>query len=227
MDNKVTTGEKTMIGKFSLLHRMERKFGKFAIKNLMLYIVSAMGIVFAVDFLMPDVGLVQLFFFNTAAIMDGEFWRVITFIFIPMEANFMLFTLLMLYFYWMIGSALEREWGAFKFNIFYLCGIMGTIAAGLITGFATNYFLNLSLFFAFAILYPNVEVRLFLVLPIKVKWLGLLNLALFGYMFVISDLNGRVALLVSVANVILFFGKDFFKMIKQWRRKAKWKRSTR
>jgi len=205
---------------------MQRKFGKFAIKNLMLYIVSAMGIVFAVDFLVPDVSLVHLFAFDVAAIMDGEFWRVITFIFIPINAN-LIFIALVLYFYWMIGSSLEREWGAFKFNIFYFCGIIGTIVAGMITGYATNYFLNLSLFFAFAILYPNVEIRLFLVIPVKVKWLGLLNLAVFGYFFVISNWGGRIALLVSVVNIILFFGKDFINMIKQWRRKADWKRRTR
>ena len=208
------------------LQKLQNKFGRYAIKNLMLYIVGAMGVVFAVDFMMPAVSLINILAFNTEAIMQGEVWRVITFIAIP-PAESIIFIVFALYIYWLIGSALEREWGAFKFNLFYLCGMIGTIAGGLITGFATSFYLNLSLFLAFAMLYPNFELRLFFILPVKIKWLALINVAFLVIAFVFSTWPGRVAILVSIINVILFFGKNFVNNIKQRHRKAQWKRSIR
>jgi len=191
----------------------------------MLYIVGAMGAIYAIGFVMP-VNLIGMFTFNLAAIMDGEFWRIITFIFIPPNAG-MIFIIFALYLYWLIGSSLESQWGAFKFNLFYLCGIIGTIIAGLITGFATNFYLNLSLFLAFAILYPNFELRLFFILPVKMKWLALLNVAFLVYEFVMVSWPGRLAMVVSIINIILFFWKDCVNIIKQKQRKSKWKRSLK
>jgi len=212
--------------KRGLLWKLERKIGKIAIRNLMTYIVITMGVIFAVDIIMPHINLYELLMFSTHHIMQGEIWRVITFIFLPPNAQ-LIFIIFALYFYYLIGGGLENEWGSFKFNVFYLCGMLGTIAAGLITGFATNFYLNLSLFFAFAILYPNFEVRLFLILPVKMKWLALLNIAFYVYQLVVGTWSDRVALLVSIANLGLFFGKDFVKIIQRWHRKNKWKRGLR
>jgi len=208
----------------NLLARLQRKFGKFAIKNLMMYIVGTMGLIFAVEFIM-GINLSGMFAFNVAAIVQGEFWRVITFIFIPPGAS-IIFIFFALYLYWIIGSSLENQWGAFKFNVFYLCGILGTIIAGLITGFATNTYLNLSLFLAFAILYPNFEIRLFFILPIKMKWLAIVYTVFFIITLIFSTWPGRVALLVSIINILLFFGKDFIRHIKNRHRKAQWKRDN-
>ena len=212
------------------LQKLQNKFGKYAIKSLMMYIVGAMGVVFFTDFLMPvdimPVRLSSLLAFDTAAIMQGEVWRIITFIAIPPPAG-VIFIVFALYLYMMIGSSLEAQWGALKFNLFYLCGMVGTIIAGLITGFATSHFLNLSLFLAFAMLNPNFELRLFLILPVKMKWLALLNVVFLLFEFIVSAWPGRAALIVSVINVILFFGKDFINRIKQGHRKAQWKRDNR
>ncbi|MCL2376214.1 MAG: hypothetical protein FWC76_02340 [Defluviitaleaceae bacterium] len=209
----------------NFLTKLQRKFGRFAIKSLMMYIVGTMGLIFAVEFIM-NINLVGMFAFDVNAIMQGEVWRVITFIFIPPGAS-IIFIFFALYLYWIIGSALEAQWGAFKFNIFYLCGMLGTIAAGLITGFATNFYLNLSLFLAFAILYPNFEIRLFFILPIKMKWMALVNVVFFAFSLVINTWPVRAALLVSIINIFLFFGKDFINIIKNKHRKAQWKRNNR
>ena len=212
------------------LQKLQDKFGRYAIKSLMMYVVGAMGVVFFTDFLMPadimPVRLASAFAFNTAAIMQGEVWRIITFIAIPPTAS-PIFIVFAIYLYMMIGSSLEAQWGALKFNLFYLCGMFGTIIAGLITGFATSHYLNLSLFLAFAMLNPNFELRLFLILPVKMKWLGLLNVAFLVFEFIVNTWPGRAALIVSVINVILFFGKDFINRIIQGRRKAQWKRDIR
>ena len=209
----------------TFLRKLERKLGRFAIRNLMMYVVGAMAAVFAASLVSP-VNLVGLFAFDATAVMQGEVWRIITFIAIPPNAS-MIFIILALYLYWLIGSSLENQWGAFKFNIFYLCGMLGTIAAGFITGFATNFYLNLSLFLAFAMLNPNFELRLFFVLPIKMKWLALLYVAFIALAFIFNTWEGRLALVVSLINVILFFGKDFINTIKNRHRKAQWKRDNR
>jgi len=214
------------------LWKLERKLGKIAIRNLMTYIVITMGVVYGVEVVMQNFSMFSHLVFWTPAIFQGEVWRVITFIFLPPNAHF-IFILFALYFYYMIGSALENEWGTFKFNVYYLCGVFSSIAAGFImhavwgVGFMTNFYLNMSLFFAFAILYPNFQVRLFLILPIKVKWLALLNVAFFVHALITGDQFTRIAILVSLINLALFFGKDLFKTIERWHRKNKFKRSLR
>ena len=213
------------------LQKLQNKFGKYAIRSLMMYVVGAMGVVFFADFLLLPAGilpvsLTSLLAFNTAAIMQGEVWRVITFIAIPPPAG-PIFIVFALYLYMLIGSSLEGQWGALKFNLFYLCGMIGTIIAGLITGFATSHFLNLSLFLAFAMLNPNFELRLFFILPVKMKWLALLNVIFLVFEFILNTWPGRAALIVSVINVILFFGKDFINRIQQGHRRAQWKRSIK
>ncbi|MEA4889185.1 MAG: rhomboid family intramembrane serine protease [Clostridiaceae bacterium] len=201
------------------------KMRRLAIPSLMKYIVISMGAVFILDFVFS--GLLSTFLmFDKAAIWRGQIWRLISFIFIPIDSSpvFIIFTL---YFYWLIGESLEREWGVARFNLFYLIGIIGTIIAGLITGFATNYYLNLSLFFAFAILYPNVELRLFFILPVKIKWLAYLDAAYFAYLLIISGWPQRIALLVSLANIALFFWKDACNQINNLRRRRQWRNQFR
>jgi len=208
------------------LQKMQRKFGKLAIQNLMMYIVGAMAVVFAATLAAPAVDIIGMFIFDTAAIMQGQVWRVITFIFIPPNLS-LFFIIFALYLYWLFGSALEGQWGSFRFNAFYLCGIIGTIIAGLITGYATNFYLNLSLMLAFAALFPNFEIRLFFILPVKIKWLAYINLAFLAFDFITSSWPLRLALVASLLNLVLFFGKDFIARINNKRRKAEWNRTYR
>ena len=205
--------------------KLSRKMRFLAVPSLMKYIVICMGAVFVMNLVFNGM-LSGYLIFDKAAIFAGQVWRLISFIFIPINSS-PLFIIFALYFYWMIGEALESEWGVAKFNIFYLTGMIGTIIAGLITGFATNHFLNLSLFFAFAILFPNVELRLFFVLPVKVKWLAYLDAAYFAFLLVMSDWPQRIALLVSVANIALFFWDDARTRIVNIKRKREWRNHFR
>jgi len=206
---------------------LERRFRRYTISNLMLYVVAAMGVVFVMDFLpiiRPSIS--HFFHFNRQLILQGQIWRIATFAFLPPSAS-PIFILFSLYFYWLMGSSLENRWGSFKFNLFYLCGMIGTILAGMITGFATNSYLNLSLFFAFAILYPNVEITLFFMLPIKVKYLAYLNAAFFLYSLMTVPLTDKAALIVSLLNIILFFWRDFIGLINQWNRRRQFRDAWR
>ncbi len=208
-------------------NQLERKFGKYAIKDLMTYVVIAMGVVFIMDYLpIPGLSVKSWLYFNRDLIFQGQIWRLITFAFLPPDSS-LYFILFSLYFYWLIGSALQNQWGTFKFNVFYLTGMVGTILSGLITGGATNYYLNMSLFFAFAILFPNFEIMLFFILPIKIKYLAYLDGALFLYSLIVSPISQKLALIVALLNIALFFWRDFYSLINNWNRRRQFKKNWR
>jgi Predicted membrane protein len=207
------------------LNKLEYKYGKYAIHNLMPVLIGAMGIVFAADLLLSQyVSLYNAFTFDRAQIFSGQIWRVLTFVVLPPSSS-LIFIIFSLYFYYLIGTSLEREWGALKFNIYYLIGIIGTIIAGLITGYADNYYLNMSLFFAFAMFYPDFQILLFFVLPVKIKWMAWLDAAFFIYLFIIGDWSARASIIAALLNFFIFFGSDFIGYGKSMieRLKLKWR----
>ena len=217
----------------SLLDKLDRKFGRYAIKNLMSVIVFGTVLVWLFDMIVytrTGISLAEYFYFDRAAVLRGQVWRVITFVFVPSEWN-MLYLALSLYFYWLIGNSLENEWGSFKFDVFYLCGVFCTIVAGFITGFATAEYLNMSLFLAFAILYPDYQVLLFFFIPVKMKWLALIDLIGLVLLVVMSIVIGAwpmlVALLVSFLNIGLFFWRRAYNRIKNRFRRRRYKRQAK
>lgn len=187
----------------------ERKIRRFTISNLMQYIVIGQGIVFALMYIWPTVGyrLYSLIGLSRAALFRGQIWRLITFVFAPPSSS-PLFLIFALYFYYMIGSSLERLWGTVKFNLFYWVGMLGAILAALITGRSDNSYLNLSLFFAFASIWPDNEVLLFMILPIKMKYLALFDALIFIYQFIVGSLSVKVTIVLCLLNVFLFVGGD-------------------
>ena len=196
-----------------LLDRLSYKFRRICIPNLMLYLVIAMAGVYIVELFVPDMPLSLYLYFDRSLIFAGQWWRVITWILIPPSSS-LIFIIFSLYFYYLIGLGLERSWGSFKFNLYYLVGIIATIIGGFITGTTDNTFLNYSLFFAFAILYPDFQVMLFFFIPIKIKWLALVDLLFFIISLIFSPMYIRVAIIASMLNFILFFYEDFGKFIK-------------
>lgn len=212
------------------LDTLERKIRRFCISHLMNYIVAGMAVVFLADNFLPGVSLSSLFSLNMAKVARGEIWRLITFIFLPPNSS-LLWIIFSLYFYWMIGSALENQWGCARFNLFYLVGILGNILSALITGGAVNTFLNLSLFFAFAAAYPNYEILVFFILPVKMKWLAVLDALLYGWQFIVGTWSIRGAIVFSLLNVILFLGGDFLTRVKQdsqfWKTRRNFRKTMR
>lgn len=210
------------------IDRLNQKFGRYGIRNLMTFIVGGMAVVYLAELLlypMTGFSLSSVLAFNRSAVLRGQIWRLITFIFIPPDSS-ILFILFSLYFYWLIGNALENQWGAFRFNLYYLCGMICTVVAGMITGYATNSYLNLSLFLAFALMYPDYEVMVFFILPVKMKYLALLDVVGLAVMFIMDSWAGRIALLVSLGNVILFFRRDFIDGIQNAKRRYEWRKNT-
>lgn len=168
------------------MNKLERKFGKYAIPNLMYYIIILYAVGFALNLFAPTL-YYQYLSLDAAAIFRGEIWRIATFIIQPPDTN-LLFVIFTLYLYYMIGRQLEYVWGTFRFNLYFFTGVLLHVIAALLTFALTGlslplgtYYLNMSLFFAYAAIYPNQQFYLFAVLPIKVKYLAWIDAAYFGY----------------------------------------------
>lgn len=211
-----------------LMDRLQRKLGRYAIRNLMLYIVAGMAAVYVLDIVAAPImgfSLSNLLMFDRSAILRGQIWRLVTFVFIPPSSS-MLFIVFALYFDYLVGTALQQQWGSFRFNLYYLCGMLGTVISGFLTGYATNSYLNMSMFFAFALLYPDFELIL-LILPVKVKYLALLSAVGVAYSLIMDSWAGRLALIVSLINVALFFWRDAVNTVKNAYRRYQWKKNWR
>ena len=207
---------------------LERKLRRYAINDLMKYVVFGQGILYALMMVMPTLGyrLYRLMTLSRSGLFAGQIWRLVTFIFVPPSSS-PLFVIFSLYFYYMIGMSLERRWGKVKFNLYYFIGMLAAIIACLLTGYAGNTFLNLSLFFAFAAMFPEEEVLLFMILPIKMKYLAVLDAAIYAYQFLIGSASTKITIILCLANVFLFLGGDLINMIRRESRYWKTRRNFR
>lgn len=208
------------------LNKLERKCGRFAIPNLMMIVIIGQGMIFLADMLNPAMGLISKFSLIWPLVMQGEIWRVFTFIFIPSTTN-LLGLVLMLYLYYLIGHTLENEWGDFKFNVYYLCGILGAILAAVLTGYGINAYLNISLFLAFATIYPEHQLLLFFVIPVKMKYLAFMAGVYYLLMLLVGDWATKASIVLSLANFLIFFGGDFIRHVKQEIKYSKTRRAWR
>ncbi len=201
------------------LDKLERRFGRYAIKNLMTYIVALNALTFLLMRVDPSGNFIWKIVLDPRLVLKGQVWRVVTYIFIPPDASIL--GIFALYFYYLVGSALENEWGSFRFNVYYFTGMLLTTASSFLTGqIATPTYLNMSLFLAFARIYPDFQLLLFFILPVKIKYLAWLN---WGYLaFTILNwsipLQYKIFAVVSIVNYMIFFGKDIVISLKSGRR---------
>lgn len=201
----------------NFLSRMERKFGRFAIKQLIVYVVGLNGLIYLLSHVYPQSEAISKLVLDPYLIRQGEVWRLFTFVFIPPAAS-LLWIFFILYFYYVVGTGLEHEWGSFRFNIYYFTGMLATGAAAFISGQGTTaLYLNLSLFLAFAFIYPDYQILLFFILPVKVKYLAWLNWAFIAFTVLTAPLSSKLAALVSVGNYFLFFGAEILGTIQRRR----------
>jgi membrane associated rhomboid family serine protease len=196
----------------SLLDSLERRFGRFAIPGLIRIVAGFNALVFVLERLNPQ--LVHMLDLNRAAILHGQIWRLVTYIFIP-ATDSPIWIFFVLLFLWFIGEGLERAWGAFRLNLFYLVGMIGTTVAAFFFGNDfSNTMLNASLFFAFANFYPEEVIYVFFILPVKVKWLAWVSAALLLLGFVTGPNSYRMALLAAFANYLIFFGPGIISAVR-------------
>ena len=209
------------------LNRLERKYGRFGIPNLTNILVGGQILVLAIE-LFVNQTIPYALMLTRPTLLHGQIWRLLTFVFIPFSGGSILSVVLGIYFTWFIGTALEREWGDFRYTVYLISGMLGTVLACLLTGVtASTYCLSLSLLLAFAMLYPEVQVLLFFVIPIRVKYFGFFAAVLWLLSFLGAPLPQKLSLLLSMANVWLFFGPMGYRSIRAWVRREQWKRRNR
>lgn len=200
------------------LDRLERRFGFIAVPGLLQYVAMLMFVIFFLN--MSGLLSYQHTMMHSPSVMQGQVWRLITFLFIPLSSSplFLFFELMILV---MIGNALEAEWGEFRLTVYYLCGAFATIIAAFIlpgSGYGSS-FLNLSLFLAFATLFPDYEFLLFFILPVKVKYLAWLSAAMIFYQILLAGaLSTKILALLSVGNYLLFFGPSLLQTMSRNRK---------
>ena len=213
-----------------LLSRIEARVGRYrGIRNLTTVIVAAMAITYVADYVLGSAMgfyLSSYLSFSRAAILRGQIWRIFTFVLTPPDGG--LFTaILQLAFLYFTGNLLQSHWGTLRFNLFYFCGMTGSMIAGFITGYATSYYVNLSLLLAVAILYPQMQVNLYGILPVRMKWLPLLDLVLLLPGLIRGTWAMRIAILISLLNVALFFSGGLMHQLKEAKRRYEWKKNWR
>ena len=188
---------------------------RFGVDGLMKYLIIGNAVIWLVSLMDTTQTLVGFLALNPRMILQGQIWRLATFALIPQSGG--LLTLLFLYFYYFIGTAMEREWGSAKFNVYFLSGLLFTIiysfAVYFITGRDMNigaWYIYLSMFFSFATYYPDMQVLLFFIIPIKIKWLAILDAAFFILGIIQSSFPYSLLPLVATLNYFLFCGDILF-----------------
>lgn len=211
------------------INRFCYRHPRFGIPNLMTLVVVGNILIWILAMMDRTGTMATAFQFNPARVLDGQVWRLVTFPFVPSQSGIWL--IISLYFYYFIGNNLERQWGAGRFTIYYLLGMAFTIAFGFVVYAATGlsvsisaYYLNMSLFFAFAALYPETRVLLFFFIPIKIKWLALADALLFLVDVVRLPFPINLLPIVAVLNFLVFCSEDLIGMI--WPRGRSGSRTT-
>ena len=206
--------------------KLERKYGRLCIPNLINILIGGQILVYAIELFVNQ--YISLYLdLDRSGLLAGQIWRVITFVLVPFSGGGPLSVILGIYFTWFIGSALEQEWGDFRFNLYVLLGMAGAVLACLLTGYADTYCLSLSLLLAFAMLYPEMQVLLFFVVPIKVQYFGWFSAALWVFGFLGMGPAGKLNYLLCMLGFAAFFGPQAWRSIRAWVRREQWKRKNR
>ena len=241
----------------------ERKFGKYAIQNLSFVLVLCYAVGYLLQMFDRSGTLILYLTLNPYAILHGQVWRLFTWILIPPESSNIFFTLLMLYFYCSIGTTLERTWGTYRYNVYLFQGMLFTIAGSfLLMGFQylfnrdmiaglgadyyflitslyfSTYYINMSIFLAYAFTYPEEQLMLYFIIPVRIKWFGYLYVAYLVYDIIKAFKTGSIVIgiiitvliFVSLLNFLIYivFGKNKARFNpKQIKRRQQYKQSIK
>jgi len=204
----------------NFINKLERKFGRYAIRHLTRYIIIAYIIGYVLWIISAYTNFpIQLWLsLNPGAIMSGQIWRIVSWVLIP-PSSFNIFTIIMLFCYYQLGTLLERVWGDFLYDFYIFFGLIMTIIGAFIMYFAggaamiemtgglmfSTYYVSLSIFLGFAMTFPDQQMLLFFIIPIKIKYLAVFDVAYLTYFMIVGDWMTRVQIICSLAATILFF----------------------
>ncbi len=208
----------------SLLDKLDRRFGRFAVPNVTVGLIACQVVVYFCLLARPGVPdaspLEERLELIPARVLQGEVWRLATFLIVPPVRN-PVFALFFWYLFYLMGTALEQHWGTFRYNVYLLLGYALAVASAFLVPQlpANNGFVQASVFLAFAFLFPDFELLLFFLLPVKIKWLALLTWIGIFLTAVFGDWSARALALASVGNFLVFFGRDIVERVRTGRRR--------
>lgn len=211
----------------TFLDKLEKRFGNYAIPNLTIVLLAGQIILW----LLANFGglsLANLVLAPEAVVYGGQWWRIASFLFVPLTPALSFWAVIAFYVFYLWGSALEGILGSFRYNCFIFCGAALTVVLALLAALlvlpqqlpvVSNGYLYASIFLAFAIFNPNFEILLFFILPMKMKWVGWLTVAFWVMALVGGSAYVRAAVLAAALNIALFFGRQWF-VARKYRRRA-------
>ena len=227
------------------IDKLERKYGRYGIENLTMYIIISYVLGYALMYINP--GALSMLSLNVTKILQGQVWRLITWIVYPPSTSSPLwFVIAILFFYYPISASLEHTWGTFKFTLYILSGMIFTVIAAFILHFVmggvldglggiifSTYYISLSIFLAYSLTYPDMTVLLMFVIPIKMKWMSIVYAAIVIYDVARYFMNGAwfmaLPIIASLLNFVIFFlgTRDFNRYNpKEIHRKNEFKRAV-
>ncbi|MGN1147746.1 MAG: hypothetical protein ACI4TB_04945 [Lachnospiraceae bacterium] len=244
------------------MSKFEKKFGKYAIPNLTTVLIVCYAVGYIMQLINSD--FLSWLTLDPYRILHGQVWRLVTWVVVPPSLGGIFTTLIMLYFYWSIGTTLERTWGTYRYNVYIFSGMLFTILGSFIAmgisyfiygeawvlmnmagaQFFNTGYVTMSIFLAFAATFPDVQVLLMFIIPIKVKWLGIADAVILLGEFIAGasvpvgstglylnvSLFARIAILSSLLNFIVFFFTSRNRIIrspKQMKRQHEFKKEVR
>jgi hypothetical protein len=216
----------------SILSRLNSKFGRYAVPNLTVILIIGQVFLYVAQQLNPGqqgFNMLERIRMYPDRVLAGEYWRVVTFLFDPPTTN-LIFAVFFWYLFYLMGTTLEVTWGTFRYNVYLLIGYVASLAFAFGTYFAlgglagvpaSSGFLYGTVFLAFARFFPDFTLYIFFILPIKIKWLALLQWIGYAYWFLFGPWMMKAMVVASVINYLLFFGNDIWRGVKQGHRRMR------
>ena len=200
----------------SYIERFCARHPNFGIPRLMLYVAVGNAAFWLLG--VVNTHILPYLVFDPYLVLHGQVWRLISFALYPPSTGML--ALIAIYFYYWIGSTLERYWGTPQFTIYFFTGLILTVLYGFLIYFITGIriqltaeYVYLSMFFSFAALFPDMQVLLFFIIPVKMKWLAILDAAFFVYGVLTMPFPVNLLPVVAVLNFFLFCGGDLLRML--------------
>lgn len=214
------------------LSKMERRFGKYAITNLSLYLIICYAFGYLIQMINPM--FTAYLALNPYLVLRGQIWRLVTWLVIPPSSGSLFFVVLMLYCFYSIGSTLERTWGTFRYNVYLFSGMLFTIIGSfIILGFIyavdaanistygaayfsmsgvgqlfyqiSTFYIYMSILLAYSATFPEMQLMLMMIIPIRAKWIGIVYGAWMLYLVVMGNFVSRIVIIASLLNFLIFF----------------------
>ena len=213
------------------INKLERKFGRFGIPNLTVYIIGCYVLGYFLAMLAP--GVLDMLSLDMSMVMRGQIWRLVTWVIYPPSSvggtgNLVMFLLAIFFFDYPIGTSLERTWGTFRYTLYIFSGLLFTvIAAVLLHAFTggyvtmngityslggsifTTYYISVSVFLAYGVSFPNMRVMLYFIIPIKMSWMSIFYGVMIIYEMISYIRMGAwfmaVLIVASLLNFVIYF----------------------